>query len=114
MSVFFLLQTHQGCTSPLDFDIDYSWDEREDVMDYIFKRYRSHHTALLGTMSTFKDRSIILDISKVTGLPQSEIDRLTDSRRAAENRNNPTFKKITGIYEPIFNMPNQRSIHAGE
>ena len=100
-------------TSPPDFDIDYSWDEREDVQDYIFKRYGSHHTALLGTMSTFKDRSIIREIGKVMGLPKSEIDSFTDSRRAAENRNNPTFKKITAIYERMSNMPNQRSIHAG-
>jgi len=100
-------------TSPPDFDIDYSWDEREDVQDYIFKRYGSHHTALLGTMSTFKDRSIIREIGKVMGLPKAEIDSFTDPRKAAENRNNPTFKKITAIYERMSNMPNQRSIHAG-
>jgi DNA-directed DNA polymerase III PolC len=100
-------------TSPPDFDIDYSWDEREDVQDYIFKRYGSQHTALLGTMSTFKDRSIIREIGKVMGLPKSEIDSFTDQRQAAANRNNPTFKKITAIYERMANMPNQRSIHAG-
>ncbi len=100
-------------TSPPDFDIDYSWDEREDVQDYIFKRYGSQHTALLGTMSTFKDRSIIREIGKVMGLPKSEIDGFTDQTRAALNRNNETFKKITAIYERMANMPNQRSIHAG-
>lgn len=100
-------------TSPPDFDIDYSWDEREDVQDYIFKRYGNLHTALLGTMSTFKDRSIIREIGKVMGLPKAEIDSFTDSRKAAANRNNPTFKKITAIYERMSNMPNQRSIHAG-
>ncbi|MEO6522960.1 MAG: DNA polymerase III subunit alpha [Mucilaginibacter sp.] len=100
-------------TSPPDFDIDYSWDEREDVQDYIFKRYGSQHTALLGTMSTFKDRSIIREIGKVMGLPKSEIDGFTDQTRAAVNRNNATFKKITAIYERMANMPNQRSIHAG-
>ncbi|MCO5951075.1 PHP domain-containing protein, partial [Mucilaginibacter flavidus] len=100
-------------TSPPDFDIDYSWDEREDVQDYIFKRYGSQHTALLGTMSTFKDRSIIREIGKVMGLPKSEIDGFTDQTRAAINRNNDTFKKITAIYERMANMPNQRSIHAG-
>jgi DNA-directed DNA polymerase III PolC len=100
-------------TSPPDFDIDYSWDERTDVQDYIFKRYGSNHTALLGTMSTFKDRSIIREIGKVMGLPKSEIDGFTDQSRAAFNRNNDVFKKITAIYERMANMPNQRSIHAG-
>ena len=100
-------------TSPPDFDIDYSWDEREDVQDYIFKRYGSRHVALLGTMSTFKDRSIIREIGKVMGLPKSEIDGFTDQTRAAFNRDNEVFKKITAIYQMMANMPNQRSIHAG-
>jgi len=100
-------------TSPPDFDLDFSWDEREDVQDYIFKRYGSSHTALLGTMSTFKDRSVIREIGKVMGLPKGEIDGFTDPTRAAINRDNETFKKITAIYQMMQNMPNQRSIHAG-
>lgn len=100
-------------TSPPDFDIDYSWDEREDVQDYIFKRYGREHTALLGTMTTFKDRSVIREIGKVMGLPKSEIDGFTDPSRTAANRNNETFQKIVKIYGLMQDMPNQRSIHAG-
>lgn len=100
-------------SSPPDFDIDYSWDEREDVQDYIFKRYGKAHTALLGTMSTFKDRSVIREIGKVMGLPKTEIDGFTDPSRAAVNRDNNTFKKIMAIHSMMGNMPNQRSIHAG-
>jgi DNA-directed DNA polymerase III PolC len=100
-------------TSPPDFDIDYSWDEREDVQDYLFKRYGTRHVALLGVMSTFKDRSIIREIGKVMGLPKAEIDGFTDQTRAAVNQNNDTFRKIVAIYERMVNMPNQRSIHAG-
>jgi DNA polymerase-3 subunit alpha len=100
-------------SSPPDFDIDYSWDEREDVQDYIFKRYGSKHTALLGTMSTFKDRSIIREIGKVMGLPKQEIDSFSDPTRFSENRDNPTFAKILAIQNMMQDMPNQRSIHAG-
>ncbi|WP_443947033.1 DNA polymerase III subunit alpha [Pedobacter sp. AW1-32] len=100
-------------TSPPDFDLDFSWDEREDVQDYIFKRYGSSHTALLGTITTFKDRSVIREIGKVMGLPKAEIDGFTDPSRASFNRDNATFKKITAIYTLMQNMPNQRSIHAG-
>jgi DNA-directed DNA polymerase III PolC len=100
-------------TSPPDFDIDYSWDEREEVQDYIFKRYGRAYTALLGTISTFKDRSVIREIGKVMGLPKAEIDGFTDPSRATENRDNATFKKIMAIYQLMEAMPNQRSIHAG-
>ncbi|WP_316810869.1 DNA polymerase III subunit alpha [Pedobacter heparinus] len=100
-------------SSPPDFDIDYSWDEREDVQQYVFKRYGREHTALLGTMSTFKDRSVIREIGKVMGLPKAEIDSFTDPAKVAENRDNVTFKKIMAIQEMMASMPNQRSIHAG-
>lgn len=100
-------------TSPPDFDIDYSWDEREDVQDYIFKRYGSKHTALLGTMSTFRDRSVIREIGKVMGLPKAEIDTFTDPVLGRANQENPTFKKIMAVFALMQDMPNQRGIHAG-
>ncbi|MBB5638185.1 DNA polymerase-3 subunit alpha [Pedobacter cryoconitis] len=100
-------------SSPPDFDIDYSWDEREDVQRYIFKKYGAEHTALLGTMSTFKDRSVIREIGKVMGLPKAEIDSFTDRTQDAANRGNPTFQKIMAVSELMSSMPNQRSIHAG-
>ncbi len=65
-------------TSPPDFDIDYSWKERDDVLDYIFKRYGKKHTALIGTISTFRGRSIFRELGKVYGLPKEEIDLLVD------------------------------------
>lgn len=102
----------QRSSSP-DFDLDFSWDEREDVQDYIFKRYGSTHTALLGTMTTFRDRSVIREIGKVMGLPKAEIDGFTDRSREQQNRDNETFKKIVAIHRLMSEMPNQRSIHAG-
>ncbi|GAA4792232.1 DNA polymerase III subunit alpha [Olivibacter ginsenosidimutans] len=100
-------------SAPPDFDIDYSWDEREDIQDYIFKRYGKKYTALLGTMSTFKDRSVIREIGKVLGLAKSEIDSFTDPTQDARNRDNATFNRIMAIYTYMKDMPNQRSIHAG-
>jgi len=100
-------------TSPPDFDLDFSWDEREAVQDYIFMRYGREHVALLGTMATFKDRSVIREIGKVMGLPKAEIDSFTDPARAHLFRDNETFKKISRIHALMQDMPNQRSIHAG-
>ncbi|WP_010425017.1 PHP domain-containing protein, partial [Anaerophaga thermohalophila] len=63
-------------TSPPDFDIDYSWRERDEVQNYIFKRYGNAHTALLGAVSTFQARAAIRELGKVYGLPKEEIDQL--------------------------------------
>ncbi len=98
--------------SPPDFDIDYSWKERDDVTEYIFKRYGRAHTALLGAMSTFKGKSIIREMGKVYGLPKSEIDALVESRKST--------MEPDSITQPLFHygrmlseFPNLRTIHAG-
>ena len=99
-------------TSPPDFDIDYSWKERDEVLDYIFKRYGEKHTALLGTISTFRDRSIIRELGKVYGLPKTEIDHLVHYPDDQMNRSQIT-ENIMYIGHKIIDFPNQRSIHAG-
>jgi len=99
-------------TSPPDFDIDYSWKDRDEVQDYIFKRYGREHTALLGTISTFKDRSILRELAKVRGLPKEEIDHLVDYPGDGANRNGITEELFT-IGNLIVNFPNIRSVHAG-
>ncbi len=99
-------------TSPPDFDIDYSWKDRDEVLDYVFKRYGEKHTALLGTISTFRDRSIVRELGKVYGLPKSEIDHLVQYPEDMLNRSRIT-EKIMRIGHRIIDFPNQRSIHAG-
>ncbi len=99
-------------SSPPDFDIDYSWKERDEVIDYIFKRYGRGHTALLGTMSTFRGKSIVRELGKVHGLPKEEIDSLIDNPSSESNRNEITdIIFSTGL--KIADFPNMRSIHAG-
>lgn len=99
-------------TSPPDFDIDYSWDQREEVQDYIFKRYGREHTALLGAMSTFKGKSILRELGKVYGLPKQEIDDLVESPFSQYNRNSIT-RQIYDLARMMVDFPNIRSIHAG-
>jgi len=99
-------------TSPPDFDIDFSWKERDEVLDYIFKRYGRKHTALIGTISTFRDRSIFRELGKVYGLPKEEIDLLVKDPVNDLNENHIT----RNIYEAgslLMDFPNLRSIHAG-
>jgi DNA-directed DNA polymerase III PolC len=99
-------------TSPPDFDIDFSWKERDEVLDYLFKRYGRKHTALIGTMSTFRDRSIIRELGKVYGLPKEEIDLLVKEPESSLNDNNIT-RRIYEVGSMLMDFPNQRSIHAG-
>jgi len=58
-------------TNPPDFDIDFSWTDRDDIIRFIFKRFK--HTALLAVYNTFKFRASIRELGKVFGLPKSEM-----------------------------------------
>lgn len=98
-------------TSPPDFDIDFSWDERDDVIDYIFKRYGKDYVALLATYSRFKGRAIIRELGKVFGLPKGEIDRIVTDPRS--NDLHPLSKEIFRYGPMMENFPNHLSIHAG-
>jgi DNA polymerase-3 subunit alpha len=99
-------------SSPPDFDIDFSWKDRDQVQDYIFKRYGREHTALLGTINTFKGKSIYRELGKVHGLPKVEIDAFIDHPTAHENQNDIT-RRIIKIGALMQDFPNMRSIHAG-
>ncbi len=99
-------------TSPPDFDIDFSWDERDDVTDYIFKRYGKEHTALLATYNTFKGKSIIRELGKVLGLPKADIDTIVLEPLASE-KHHPFARHIFRYGKMIEGFPNYLSIHAG-
>src|SRR5690554_4260066 len=97
--------------SPPDFDVDFSWDERDEMYDYIFHRYQSGNTALMGAMSTFRSRSILRELGKVYGLPKGEIDRLVNEPENMLNKNEVT-NMILSVYNRMADFPNQRTIHA--
>ena len=97
--------------SPPDFDVDFSWQDRDEIYDYIFHRYQSGHTALMGAMSTFRSRSIIRELGKIYGLPKSDIDRLVHDPGNMLNKNEIT-NMILSVYDQMADFPNQRTIHA--
>jgi|APSaa5957512576_1039674.scaffolds.fasta_scaffold03932_2 DNA-directed DNA polymerase III PolC len=99
-------------TSPPDFDIDYSWKDRNNVTKYIFDKYGLEHTALLGVTTTFKSKSILRELGKVYGLPKQEIDSLVENPDNPINQNEYT-QNIFNIGKQMANFPNIRSIHAG-
>ncbi|MFD1772112.1 DNA polymerase III subunit alpha [Sphingobacterium suaedae] len=97
--------------SPPDFDVDFSWNERDAMYAYIFNRYPIGHTALMGAISTFKSRSILRELGKVYGLPKSEIDRLVHEPDHMLNKNEVT-NTILSVYNRMADFPNQRTIHS--
>jgi DNA-directed DNA polymerase III PolC len=99
-------------TSPPDFDLDFSWKDRDAVYDYIFQRYGKDHTCLLGTHVTYQGRSILRELAKVFGLPKNEIDEIVDDPKRNRNRDHIT-KLVFDYAEKMVEMPAMMSVHAG-
>jgi DNA polymerase-3 subunit alpha len=97
-------------TNPPDFDIDFSWRDREDITQFIFKRFK--HTALLAAYNTFKFRASIRELGKVFGLPKSEMDTLTRGKYHISNLDRLS-QLVVNYSRYIEGFPNYLSIHAG-
>ncbi len=99
-------------TSPPDFDIDFSWRDRDQVTQYIFDRFDNHHVALLGTHATYQGRSPIRELGKVMGLPKEEIDKII--KYPDDFRHEDEITRLIFRYAGLMkNIPNHLSIHAG-
>jgi DNA-directed DNA polymerase III PolC len=97
--------------SPPDFDIDWSWKERNTILEYIFETYGRDHVAFCGTNVEFKHRSIFREVGKVFGLPKEELDMLAKNPMALHETN--SIVKLVQEYSIMMNKyPNQRSMHA--
>lgn len=97
--------------SPPDFDVDWSWQNRDTILEYIFKRYGKDHVAFCGTNVEFKYKSRFREVGKTFGLPKDELDELTKKPMEAHETNSvvQTIHKYVTLMQKF---PNQRSMHA--
>lgn len=96
--------------NPPDFDIDFSWKDREAMTQYIFDRFP--HVSLLGTYVTFQEKGAIRELGKVFGLPKDEIDALCN-RDYQISQLDDISKLVLKYANFIKGKPNYLSIHAG-
>jgi DNA-directed DNA polymerase III PolC len=61
-----------------DIDIDFAHDRKDDVVDLIFQKYGTAHTAVVGGFSTFQARSAFGEVAKVLGVAEREVRKFTD------------------------------------
>ncbi len=113
LDLFFERFLNPHRSSPPDFDIDFSWTDRDDVTDYIFKRYGKEHVALLGVFSTFQQKAIIQELGKVYGLPDAERKSLADNAGSARYAKGTLQDTILQYGRAMQGFPNYIGIHAG-
>ena len=99
-------------SSPPDFDLDFSWRDRDKVIAYVFEKFGREHVALLGATVTFQENSLCRELGKVFGLPKSEIDQMERNPQAYICQSE-IGRNILALAERLRDFPRQRSIHAG-
>ena len=97
LNLYFERFLNEERVSPPDFDIDFSWDNRDSIYEYLFQKHGTDHVCLLGTHVTYQGKSSIRELAKVFGLPKEEIDDLVEGRRE--------LNEIT-LHKKCWLMPN--------
>ncbi len=127
-NLFFERFLNKGRRSPPDIDIDFSWKERDEIVKYVFDKYRYENVAMISTTVTFKARSAFREVAKAFGFSNSEISKYskfipwTDARNLpnisekfpeTKNINFKTepWKSVIDIATKIANFPRHLSIH---
>lgn len=75
-NLYFERFLNPGRSDPPDIDVDFAWDERDQVIASVLAQYRDH-SALVCNHVTMQPRLAIRETAKVYGLPQGEIGRIS-------------------------------------
>jgi DNA-directed DNA polymerase III PolC len=124
-NLFFERFMNESRSDPPDIDVDFPWDTRDRVLDYIFTRY-PQKSAMVSNHITFSVRSAVRETAKVYGVPSGEIGRVTGGIGHYYNRetdtyehcmkdpyDTPLFRKVYGDAVRIHSMPRYLSVHCG-
>jgi error-prone DNA polymerase len=111
---------------PPDIDVDFESARREEVMQYIYKKYGRHRAALAASLITYRRKSALRDVGKALGLNLDQVNRLSDNllwweKGLAEERlleagfsaDNPVIKKLIYLVNEIIGFPRHLSQHVG-
>ncbi|WP_181902089.1 error-prone DNA polymerase [Ectopseudomonas oleovorans] len=112
---------------PPDIDVDFEHDRREEVIQYIFRRYGRQRAALTAVVSTYHAAGAVRDVAKALGLPPDQITamadccgRWTDSlppperlRESGFDPDSPMLHRILVLTGELIGFPRHLSQHPG-
>ncbi len=114
---------------PPDIDLDFPWDERDEVLAYVFRHYPHPQSAMVANHNTFRLRGALREVAKVHGRPEGEIREVTRripwydeeplDRLLASHPNFRDLELPAGWSElarqagPLVGIPRHLSVHPG-
>ncbi len=101
-NLFFERFLNAGRQDPPDIDIDFPWDERDRIVDYIFAKYGTRRTAMVSNHNTLGFRAAIREVAKVYGMSPTELSRFIPRfMRQIEFHQSPTTLTLSAWVETI-------------
>jgi len=111
---------------PPDIDVDFEHERREEVIQYIYRRYGRHRAAICATVVHYRSRRAIREVGKVLGLTEDVTaalaktvwgygDGLPDDhiRQAGLDPDNPAIRQAVELAEALIGFPRHLSQHVG-
>ena len=86
MSVLFERFISRERNEPPDIDIDFEHERREEVLQYLYRKYGRERAAITGVIITYRPKSAIRDVGKALGFDADVIDQLAKSHRWFDGR----------------------------
>jgi DNA-directed DNA polymerase III PolC len=107
-NLYFERFLNPGRTDPPDIDIDFAWDERDQVLEDVLRDFQGH-AAMVSNHISFQPRMAIRETAKVFGLPEYEISQLTRRLpwvyRQAEEGLQEQLEGIPSLADQDFSAP---------
>jgi error-prone DNA polymerase len=112
---------------PPDIDVDFEHQRREEVIQYIYRKYGRDRAALTATVICYRPRSALRDAGKALGLDLTQVDRLAktvgwwDGRQALPERigdaglnaESPLMRQLSALVTSLLGFPRHLSQHTG-
>ena len=100
--------------SPPDADLDFAWDEREEVYDYMVDTWGRDRVAVTCTTNHFRRRAAFRETAKVFGYGEAQISAILKSHRSHTRKiHDREIDEIFGVAERIVGKPRFLGQHPG-
>jgi len=112
---------------PPDIDVDFEHERREEVIQYVYKKYGRERAALAATVICYRGKSAARDVGKAMGLSPEQVDQLSravgwwDGGSALDQRlrergfdpDSPLLRRVLILTAQLLDMPRHLSQHVG-
>ncbi|HEX3913708.1 MAG TPA: error-prone DNA polymerase [Steroidobacteraceae bacterium] len=127
MSMLFERFISKERNEPPDIDVDFEHERREEVIQYIYRKYGRERAALAATVICYRPRSALRDVGKALGFSLEQVDKLArgmqwwDGQRIDPERirasgfdpEDPAIARLMALTADILGFPRHLSQHVG-